>query len=119
VFDRAMLEALGTVSFETATPWYDKPMRFEGVPMSRLLETVQAYGDRVVATALNDYATEIPISDFAAFGTILAMKRDGTPLSVRDKGPLFIIYPFDSNPELRQQRYYGRSAWQLAQLAVK
>jgi hypothetical protein len=119
VFDRAMIEALGTTSFETQTPWYDKPQTFEGVLMTKLLDAVKANGDRVVCTALNDYSTEIPIADFAAFGTIMAFKRGGTYLTVRDKGPLFIIYPFDSNPELRQQRYYGRSAWQLAQLSVR
>jgi hypothetical protein len=119
VFDRAMLEALGATSFETQTPWFDKPQLFEGVLMTRLLAAVQASGETVICTALNDYSTEIPIADFAAFGTIMAYKRGGNYLTVRDKGPLFIIYPFDSKPELKQQRYYGRSAWQLAQLAVR
>ena len=114
-----MLEALGATSFETQTPWFDKPQLFEGVLMTRLLAAVQASGETVICTALNDYSTEIPIADFAAFGTVMAYKRGGNYLTVRDKGPLFIIYPFDSNPELKQQRYYGRSAWQLAQLAVR
>lgn len=29
------------------------------------------------------------------------------PLSVRDKGPLFLIYPFDQYPELRNKLYYS------------
>ncbi len=119
VFDRAMLEALGLRSFETHTPWYDQPARFEGPLMTKVLGAVGAFGDRVQAVALNDYATEIPISDFARFGTILAMKRDDVYLNVREKGPLFVVYPYDSDSELRQQRYYGRSAWQVAQLIVK
>jgi hypothetical protein len=119
VFDRAMLEALGMVSFETATPWYDKVVRFEGPLMTSVMEAVDAFGDSVVATALNDYSTTIPRSDFAQFKTILALKRDGAYLPVRDKGPLFVVYPYDSNPELKQQKYYGRSAWQVAQFTVK
>jgi hypothetical protein len=119
VFDRAMLEALGMRSFETHTPWYDEKARFEGPPMTKVLEAVGAYGERVQALALNDYATEIPISDFARFGTILAMKRDNVYLNVREKGPLFVVYPYDSDSELRQQKYYGRSAWQVAQLIIK
>jgi hypothetical protein len=118
-FDRAMLEALGVRSFTTHTPWYDENVRFEGPPMTRILETVGAFGDSVMALALNDYATEIPVSDFARFGTILALKRDDVYLSVREKGPLFVVYPYDSDAELRQQKYYGRSAWQVAQLIVK
>jgi hypothetical protein len=38
---------------------------------------------------------------------------------VRDKGPLFIVYPYDSKPELKSQTYYGRSAWQLAKLIIE
>ena len=57
-------------------------------------------------------------ADFARHDVILALKRDGQYMSVRDKGPLFIVYPFDSDPALRHQRYYSRSAWQLARLVV-
>jgi hypothetical protein len=119
VLDRAMLEGLGMRSIDTHTPWYDQKARFEGPLMTALLDYVGAYGDRVQALALNDYATEIPISDFARFGTILAMKRDDVYLNVREKGPLFVVYPYDNEAELRQQKYYGRSAWQVAQLIIK
>lgn len=118
-FDRAMLEKLGMVRVETSTPWYQGAVVFEGVRLDALMETVGATGERVVAIALNDYTTEIPIQDFKKYGTILALKRGGEYMPVRDKGPLFIIYPFDSNPELKSQTYYGRSAWQVAQLVVK
>jgi hypothetical protein len=117
-FDRSMLEALGTSSFTTATPWYDRPVTFEGVPMAKLMEVVRATGDTVVCTALNDYETRLPISDFTTFNVLLAMKRDGEYMPVRDKGPLFIVYPYDSNPALRNQRYYGRSAWQLSRIVI-
>lgn len=118
-FDRPMLEALGMTGFETMTPWYDKLVTFEGPLMTAVMDAVGAYGDSVIAKALNDYSTTIPRADFAQFKTILALKRDGTYLPVRDKGPLFIVYPFDSNPELKQQKFYGRSAWQVAQFVVQ
>lgn len=119
VFDRAMLEALGLSTVETMTPWYDKVVRFEGPLMTKVMAAAGAAGNTVVARALNDYSTEIPVSDFATYGAILALKRDGNYLTVRDKGPLFVVYPYDSNPELKQQKYYGRSAWQVAQFIVK
>lgn len=40
-------------------------------------------------------------------------------MPVRDKGPLFIVYPYDSNPEIKSQTYYTRSVWQVARLEVK
>ncbi len=117
-FDRPMIEALGWHGFTTRTPWYDHPARFDGVTMASLMHTLGATGESVIATALNDYETRIPISDFATFDVLLALKRNGEYMPVRDKGPLFIIYPFDSDPALQNQKYYGRCAWQLARLAV-
>src|SRR5712692_5793127 len=84
-FDRAMLEALGQTSFSTGTPWYKEPVKFEGVPLAKLMDAVGATGDRIVSIALNDYSAEMPVEDARKFGVILALKRDGEYMSVRDK----------------------------------
>jgi hypothetical protein len=118
-FDAAMLESLGMVSFKTKTPWDDGTVEFEGVRMDKLMEYVGAEGDQVQAIALNDYSIEIPVADFAEHGPILALKRNGEYMPVSDKGPLFIVYPFDSDAELQSQTYYGRSVWQVAKLIVE
>jgi hypothetical protein len=118
-FDRAMLESMGLVTVETTTPWHEGKVKFEGVPLDKLMKQVGASGQRVVVVALNDYATEIPIDDFAKFNVILAIKRNGEYMSVRDKGPLFVIYPYDSSPDLKNQTYYARSAWQVAKIEVR
>jgi hypothetical protein len=86
--------------------------------MARLMEAVGATGETLIATALNDYETRIPVSDLAEFGVLLALKRNNEYMPVRDKGPLFIVYPFDSNRALKNQKYYSRSAWQLARIVV-
>jgi hypothetical protein len=39
-------------------------------------------------------------------------------MPVRDKGPLFIVYPYDSDTRLQSQTYYSRSAWQVCKLLV-
>ena len=68
---------------------------------------------------MNDYTTEIQMEDFTKHHAILALKRNGEYMPVRDKGPLFVVYPYDSDPELKSQTYYSRSAWQVARLVVK
>ena len=118
-FDRDMLEALGVEGFNTVTPWYGAPVKFEGVALDRLMKVVGASGDTITAFALNDYTTDIPIDDFAHYNVILALKRDGEYMPVKDKGPLFIVYPYDSAPELKAQKYYSRSAWQVNRIVVK
>lgn len=119
VFDLPMLESLGVIRFTTMTPWYNEKVTFEGVQMSRLLDYVGAKGSSVTVTALNDYVTEIPVSDFTAHNVILAMKRNGAYMPINDKGPLFIVYNYDSKAELKHQRFYSRSAWQVYKIQVK
>lgn len=118
VFDRVMLEALGLSSFRTRTPWYNGPELFQGVLMQKLMQTVGATGESVIASALNDYTTTIPISDFSRYGVLLAMKRNGKDMPISDKGPLFIVYPYDTSPALQNQTYYSRSAWQVEAIKV-
>ncbi|WP_244423661.1 molybdopterin-dependent oxidoreductase [Nitratireductor pacificus] len=118
-FDLAMLENLKSGKITTTTPWFNGPVEFEGVLLADLMESVKADGQEVVVTALNDYQAPVPIADFAQYGAILAYKRDGNYMPVSDKGPLFIIYPYDSDVELSTQKFYSRSVWQVRRLTVR
>src|SRR5947209_3819740 len=51
-FKRDALEELGTVTIETNTPWYKGPVKFEGVPLDKLMQAVGATGDHVLVVAL-------------------------------------------------------------------
>ena len=117
-FDSALLETVPSHTTTTATPWYDGRHEFSGPLGSALLDMVGASGTMLRITALNDYVTEIPVSDFRDYTVVLATALDGTALSVRDKGPIFVIYPFDDVPELNNETYYGRSAWQVKSIEV-
>jgi len=117
-FDMAMLEALPQASFATRTPWYREPRRFTGPLLRDLLDAVGAEGSVLRLVALNDYRVEMPVDDARRHDVIVARLLDERPMAVRDKGPLFVIYPFDAHPELRSAVYYGRSAWQLRTIDV-
>ena len=119
VFDLVSLEKLGMVSFQTTSPWYDGRTTFTGIPLQKLMDYVGAKGTVVKVTALNDYTTEIPLSDFKKHNVILALKINGEYMRIRDKGPLFVVYPYDSLPELNNQIYYSRSAWQVSRMNIE
>lgn len=119
VFDVVSLEKLGMVSFQTASPWYNGRTTFTGIPLKKLMDYVGAKGSIVKVTALNDYTTVIPLSDFQKYNVILALKINGEYMRVRDKGPLFIVYPYDSEPELNNQVFYSRSAWQVSKMSIE
>lgn len=118
-FDMAMLEALPQHSFTTRTPWYDRPVKFTGPLLSDLLAATKAQGATINASAINDYTIQIPVADAKAHGIIVARLLDDQPMAVRDKGPLFVIYPFDSKAELRSSTYYERSIWQLKRMSIE
>jgi hypothetical protein len=118
-FDLAMLDALGTVEFETTTIWTDGPQVFRGVSLQRLVEILGAEGSVVAASALNDYMVEIPLTDAVEGGPMLAFEQNGQALAVRDKGPLWLVYPYDSESAYQSEVIYARSIWQVKQMEFR
>ncbi len=118
-FTISAIEALGTTTVKTGTPWHDGVVTFEGVPLNVLMEHVGAEGENAAILALNNYRTDVPLSDFKQYGVILATKKNGEHMPISDKGPLFVIYPFDANPELLREVYYSRSAWQVRSITIE
>lgn len=51
------------------------------------------------------------IEDFRKWPVIFATRKDGKAMTVRDKGPIFIIYPFDLDRLLYNEKIFPRSAW--------
>lgn len=118
VFDLAMLAALGTVTYRTSTIWTQGEQSFTGVPVRQLLDTVGASGSTIEASAINDYLIDIPVAELAADAPIIAYLQNGRPMSVRDKGPLWVVYPYDSRTEYQSETAYARSIWQLARMDI-
>lgn len=116
-FDLAMLEALAGRKATMETPWTQGMVTFEGPLLSALLKAVGATGSTLSVKALNDYAAEVPADD-AKLATILATRMDGKLMSVRDKGPLMVVYPFDQDPSLYNEKYFSRSVWQIKEIEV-
>lgn len=117
-FDMAMLASLEQGEIVTQTPWHEGKVSFSGPLGVALLAEVGAQGSDLRVTALNDYAADVPASDFAEHGVVLATHKDGEPMSIREQGPLFIVYPFDDNPDLLTETYLTRSVWQVAAIDV-
>ena len=117
-FSVADLERLGTTEFTTHTPWYSEACRFSGPRLGDVIAASGTMGETLLVTALNDYAARIPVDSLKTDEPILATRRDGQLMPVHDKGPLFVIYPFDSRSDLRHQMFYCRSVWQVHRIDV-
>lgn len=117
-FDLDMLKALPRTGFETTTIWTEGKHLFEGVSLKDLLQAVGARGRVLETAAINDYVVEVPVSDAVQGGPIIAYAMNGEPMSVREKGPLWLVYPYDAKAEYRSEITYSRSIWQLVAVDV-
>ena len=118
IFDIAALKSLGATQFSTTIIWIEGMQTFEGVSLKVLLDSLGVDEGTIVASAVNDYAVEIPISDAVEGGPIVAYSLNDAPMSLRDKGPLWVVYPYDQNPEYQNEVTYTRSIWQLDRIEI-
>jgi hypothetical protein len=118
-FDRAMLEALAPKTVTTATLWHEGVSRFEGPSSAALMAAVKGTGKAARAIALNEYVVDLPMEDFVGDKFVLAMKVNGKELTIRDRGPIFVIYDYDRTPKNSLNVVQNRSIWQLIRLEVK
>ncbi|SDN79141.1 molybdopterin-dependent oxidoreductase [Vreelandella arcis] len=115
-FDRQMLQQLPQHGFETSTPWTEGSSHYEGPLMRDLLACVGVEEGSVNVLALNGYEAEIPVSDFYDYDVILALKRDGNAIPIREYGPLWVLYPFDQDAALLSEKMRFRAVWQVMQI---
>ncbi|TDO96959.1 molybdopterin-dependent oxidoreductase [Marinomonas balearica] len=117
-FDLDMLREIGFEDQVTNTPWTDGINTYTGPRLKAILDAVGASGNDMVVTALNDYSAIVPVADAEKHNVLLALMSDGEMLSVRDKGPIFVIYPFDDDPSLNNEVIQNRSVWQVKSIRV-
>lgn len=118
-FDRTMLESLPQTRIVSYTDWTVGPQQFEGVLLKDLITRIGGGGTEIFARALNKYAAPIPWSDLQDFSILLALRQNGEEMRVRDKGPIWIIYP-DSQPSLAHVGLHNdKMVWQLETLELR
>ena len=112
-FDMEDLMALGETSFVTSTIWTEEDVEFSGVTITALLDRLEITDGMVEIFAANDYFVEIPVADLRDSPALIAYHMNGEPMSTRDKGPFWLVYPYDSDMKYQSETYYSRSIWQI------
>jgi len=72
----------------------------------------------LLARAVNDYTVEIPVSEIEEGGPMIAFEANGAAMPLRDKGPFWLVYPYDLDERYRSEKVYSRSIWQLVSIEV-
>lgn len=116
-FTLGELDALPKKTVVTENEFVDGKVIYRGPLVRDVLERLALdRAEKVRFLAANDYYIDIPTSDFWTYDVILAMEADGHPLSLRDMGPLWLMYPVSEHAELRDPIYIPRLIWQIVRI---
>ena len=85
----------------------------KGVLARDLMKYLGAKGEYMKLVALDGYIIDVPVADIRKYDVVIATEIDGKTLSVRDKGPAWLIYPVSDHQELDDTVYEARSVWQI------
>ncbi|WP_085836802.1 hypothetical protein [Aquimixticola soesokkakensis] len=117
---RADLLALPQTTFSTTTIWTEGRESFTGPTLADTLSLLGEVpqGAQIDMRAINDYQVTVDHDLLSAKFPIIALLRNGAPFSVRDLGPLWVVFPYDSEELYREGGAYSMSIWQLVGIRV-
>lgn len=103
----------------TNTPWTDDNTKFVGVSAKALLQIIGVDKADLKVTALNNYWSTIPYDDIEKYNPLFAVKKNDTVMSVRDKGPIWVIYPLSEFNQVNNEVLHSRMVWQVSQIETQ
>lgn len=115
--DVDMMRNLDWREVETYTSFTTGMQRFAGPTLASLLDAVGAQGSSMNATAINDYFVEIPVAHADQHDVILAVEMNGKRMRIRDKGPIWVVYPL-SESEAAGKPFDTEMIWQMNRIEI-
>ncbi|MGF1749297.1 MULTISPECIES: hypothetical protein [Vibrio] len=119
VISDSQLLDMPQTTITTTLPWLEEEATFRGVTLQTLFEQSNlTLPQNLTFIALNNYQIDIPKSDIETYSPIIAIHKDDAPMSIRDKGPFWVIFPIASKPELDTTDYHAKMIWQLKNIQM-
>lgn len=118
VFSDADLMLLPQIAWKTSTIWTKQVNEFSGPSLDAVLRNVRAGGGDLELRALNDYSVKMPRELVERGAPIIANRINGAPFPVRRRGPLWVVFPYDSDVRFQSELFYSLSIWQLSEISV-
>ena len=116
--DYAMFESIGLVTRTIVTEWTPSAV-FEGVSGRDLVRHLGIEGDYLLGIAHDDYEVSIPVSDLTEHDTLFAVSMNGERLSIKNKGPVWLLYANQNRPSISPELLNTRMIWQLHTLVTQ
>ena len=103
--------------FKTHHSWTKEAETFSGPLLEDVLKLVCGEATKINLKALNDYSIDVDFTVAKSLKPIVAHSVNGSRLSVRDKGPLWIMVPSDELNVVSKE-LDGMLIWQLSDIIV-
>lgn len=116
--DEKALLSLPQQRFKTRHTWSDTAQEFSGPLLSDVLNLACHNVTRLMLKAINDYSIEMDFNEMRNYQPIVAITVDGKRLSVRHKGPLWVMMPLDRFDELPPRSMDDMLIWQLSDISI-
>jgi hypothetical protein len=117
-YTHAQLEAIGLKKMSTTTYWPEDSGEFDGVLLQDLLRDAGIEDAvEVKITALDNYIAFIPQQDWRKWDVMLATRYEQKMMSIRNKGPLRIIYPKDRGGAVAESEMRLLWIWAVQSIA--
>ncbi len=117
-FNDQDLSELKQAEFSTSTIWTTNRIKFSGPTLQGLLDEVGAGPGPIRLRAVNDYVVVMPRDRVEKNAPIIANRMDDEPYGIRQKGPLWLIFPYDSDARFQSEEVYAFSIWQLTHIEI-
>lgn len=106
-----MLKSPSAVIFNAATKGNAGEMTFISVSVKNLNSANGAIAAIPHSFAPNDQSVDVSTEGAADDGPTMAYHTSGRPMSHRDLGPLWLVYPFDDKTDCQSEKIYLRAIW--------
>jgi len=103
----------------TKLPWTSESNTYSGPYLKDVLQSAKTTGQWISLHALDYYNVSLNFQQIERFNPILALKKDGRLLTVRSKGPIWLLLPVDDYPELNAAIYNDYMIWHLVKIGVE
>ncbi|WP_234496956.1 hypothetical protein [Vibrio maritimus] len=111
------LSNMPQATIDTELPWLDGKNSFTGVNLEEFFAQSNAPLPALITfIALNDYKVTIRQEDIKQYQPIIANRKNGEKMSIRDKGPYWVIFPLSQHPEIDNTDYHAMMIWQLKEV---
>ncbi|MGR5117788.1 hypothetical protein ACPV5L_19565 [Vibrio astriarenae] len=116
-FTQEQLLELEQHQINTELPWIEGSAEFSGIYVQDLISQADlTMPEQITFVALNDYKVTVPSEDFTTIKPVFAIYKDGEAMSVRDKGPYWLVYPLSDRPEINEPDTHAKMIWQIKEI---